>query len=399
MSDLSDVLRIQPDDTAGRFDRFELIGWWDQDRLATAKVIVVGAGALGNEIVKNLALLGVGHVLILDLDRIEHSNLSRSVLYRAEHAGRFKAEVAAEAASGIYPDLDARGVVGDVRLDLGLGAFRRADLVLGGLDNREARLAINRACYRVGVPWIDGAIERLDGVAKVFAPPGPCYECTMSGKDWDVLRHRRSCAGLSRTEMEGGRTPTTPTVSSIVAGVQVQEAVKLLHNLPTLSGRGWTFNGEMTEAWQIEYPRNPDCLSHDPLTEIVPLDATAADTTFGEILDLAGAEKLKLPKTLLLGFDCPKCGSSEAVDDLLERITADRLDCPGCGAARLTRTIDSVDHDSPIVSRTPAAVGFPPLEIFADKAGIGYELAGDAVAVWGEGEDDSGLDFDEDGPL
>ncbi|CAN5451589.1 hypothetical protein BH10PLA1_BH10PLA1_10940 [soil metagenome] len=66
-----------------RFHRFKLIGWWDQAKLARSKVLVIGAGALGNEIIKNLALLGVGHVMIADKDTIENSNLSRSVLYRA----------------------------------------------------------------------------------------------------------------------------------------------------------------------------------------------------------------------------------------------------------------------------------------------------------------------------
>src|SRR3954468_16611474 len=208
-----------------RFGRFRLIGWWDQARLARAKVLVVGAGALGNEIIKNLALLGVGNVLIADLDRIENSNLSRSALYRASDNGRLKAEVAAEAARGLYPDGRAHAFVGNVVYDLGLGVFRWADIVIGGLDNREARLAINRSCWRVGKPWIDGAIEQINGTARIFVPDpageNPCYECTMSEMDWKLLQHRRSCNLLTRPEMEtGGRTPTTPTVSSIIAGVQ-----------------------------------------------------------------------------------------------------------------------------------------------------------------------------------
>ena len=383
---MPDVLHISPDAADGRFDRFGLIGWWDQRRLSDARVVVVGAGALGNEILKNIALLGVGHVLVIDGDRVEHSNLSRSVLYRAADAGRFKAEVAAEACRALYPDIEAKAVVGDVRLDLGLGVFRGADVVLGGLDNREARLAINRACYRVGVPWIDGAIERIDGVARVFAPPGPCYECTMGKTDWEVLRHRRSCAGLSRKEMEGGKTPTTPTVGSIVAGVQVQEAVKLLHGLDTIAGRGWSFNGQMTEAWQVEYPRNPDCLSHRPLSEI---RVVPPELTFGELLVEGGADALELPKTLLLGFRCGKCGNREAVDDLLERVPAERLACPACGAAQHVETADAVTKDSPVLSRTPAEVGFPAMEIFA-AGDVGLELAGD---VWG-GAAAGELDFD-----
>ncbi|HXE52352.1 MAG TPA: ThiF family adenylyltransferase, partial [Tepidisphaeraceae bacterium] len=191
-NDQSVPLRITATETSAatddRFHRFGLIGWWDQKKLSAAKVLVIGAGALGNEIIKNLALLGVGNILIADMDRIENSNLSRSILYRASDNGSYKAEVAARSAKDVYPDIRAHSFVGNVVYDLGLGVFRWADVVLGGLDNREARLAINRACWKTNRPWIDGAIEQIQGTARVFAPDGPCYECTMSETDWKLLR-------------------------------------------------------------------------------------------------------------------------------------------------------------------------------------------------------------------
>ena len=99
---MSETIRINSEEARGesddRFDRFRLIGWWDQKKLTSAKVVVIGAGALGNEIIKNLALLGIGNIFIADKDRIENSNLSRSVLYRESDTGRFKAEVAAQSA-------------------------------------------------------------------------------------------------------------------------------------------------------------------------------------------------------------------------------------------------------------------------------------------------------------
>ncbi len=132
-----------------------------------------GAGnwsrALGNEIVKNLALLGVGNVLIVDMDRIENSNLSRSVLYRASDNGSSKAQAAARAARDIYPAMRAHALDANAVYDLGMGVYRWADVVMGGLDNREARLSINRNCLKVGRPWVDGAIEQIQGTARLHA--------------------------------------------------------------------------------------------------------------------------------------------------------------------------------------------------------------------------------------
>ena len=316
---MSDILRLQPDDPAerdDRFHRFKLIGWWDQNKLACAKVVVIGAGALGNEIIKNLALLGIGNLFVADKDRIENSNLSRSVLYRESDSGEFKATVAARSAKEIYPQMNVAFFNGDIVHDLGLGIFRWADVVIGGLDNREARLAINRACWKVNRPWIDGAIEQIQGVARVFVPDGPCYECTMSQRDWQLLQMRRSCNLLSREEMERGKTPTTPTISSIIAGVQCQEAVKLLHGMETIAGKGWVFQGLSTDSYQTEYQRKTDCYSHDTLDEIISLDASVENLSARKLLDkaasLAGGNcEIELNRDILEKFTCPQCKREE----------------------------------------------------------------------------------------
>ena len=87
-----------------RFDRLRRIEGWDPEKLARAKVMVVGAGALGNEILKNLALVGVGHILVVDSDNIDTTNLTRSPLFRPGDVGHSKAVVAAEEVREIWPD-------------------------------------------------------------------------------------------------------------------------------------------------------------------------------------------------------------------------------------------------------------------------------------------------------
>lgn len=358
---MNDTLRVDSDELAAeshdRFHRFRLIGWWDQQRLRHAKALVVGAGALGNEIVKNLALLGWGNLLIADMDRIENSNLSRSVLYREADSGAAKSLTAASASRSIYPEIKAHAFHGNVVYDLGLGVFRWADVVIGGLDNREARLAINRNCYRLNRPWIDGAIEQIQGAARVFVPDGPCYECTMSDVDWRLLQKRRSCNLLSRDEMEHGKTPTTPTISSIIAGVQCQEAVKLIHGLPTIAGKGWVFEGLSSDSYLVEYQRKEECYSHDPLDEVVSLPVRSSQITVAELLAearrLAGGEvTLELARDMLEKLVCPACRREESVFASLGKVSADKTNCRNCpGVRREVVTFYKIRGDESFLDR------------------------------------------------
>jgi adenylyltransferase/sulfurtransferase len=390
------AIRITPAETVAaeedRFDRFRLIGWWDQARLARAKALVVGAGALGNEIVKNLALLGVGNLLIADMDRIENSNLSRSVLFRAANNGAFKAETAARLAKDIYPDICVHFFNGNVVYDLGMGVFRWADVVLGGLDNREARLAINRNCWRVNRPWIDGAIEQIQGCARVFVPDGPCYECTMSAIDWQLLQKRRSCNLLSKAEMQGGKTPTTPTISSIIAGVQCQEAVKLLHGLPTMRGRGWVFEGLSGDSYQTEYQQKEDCYSHETFDDVIGLNVRSDQITVRQVC--AEARRLLGPDTSLeLGRDtleklvCLKCGREEPVFASLGRVPAAKAYCPNCpGSRRDVVTFYKLDGTESFADKTLRDIGVPSFDILLARTAdrfAGLELTGDAREVLG----------------
>src|SRR5271170_6332902 len=104
-----------------RFSRLRLIPWWDQEKIASCRLLVIGAGALGNEILKNAALLGFTQVVVVDLDRIEESNLSRAVLYRSTDVGKYKADAAANAYRSLAPDAVVHPIVANVLHDCGLG--------------------------------------------------------------------------------------------------------------------------------------------------------------------------------------------------------------------------------------------------------------------------------------
>ena len=273
------------------------------------------------------------------------------------------------------------------------------------MDNREARLAINRACWKVNRPWIDGAIEQIQGVARVFVPDAechPCYECTMSQRDWQLLQMRRSCNLLTREEMERGKTPTTPTISSIIAGVQCQEAVKLLHGMETIGGRGWVFQGLSTDAYQTEYQRKETCYSHDTLDEIVSLDTSVDSMTVRELLDKARgfapgqSLEIELNRDILEKLVCPKCKREEFCYESLGKVKADRAICPDCKSRRDVVTFNKIRGNEPFLDRTLAQIGIPPFDIVTIRAtgrSIGLEFSADASKTLAALLPETGLDF------
>ena len=210
---------------------FTLLSWFKKDRVKQARVLVAGAGALGNEVVKNLALFGVGHIYVADFDRIELSNLTRSILFREEDAysHAFKADIVAKRAREINPQIEVTPIVGNLFSEVGFGLYRSVDVIIGCLDSRLARYLLNRMAMRAGKSWIDGSIENLTGVVKVYSPGVACYECGLSRDEFNNIMLRTGCADVVRTQTEHGRIATTPISASIVGALQVQEAMKIIH--------------------------------------------------------------------------------------------------------------------------------------------------------------------------
>jgi len=378
-----------------RYSRLRMIPWWDQELLSRSKVMVVGAGALGNEIIKNLALLGVGNVLIVDFDRVELANLSRSVLYSESDEGVSKVHAAVAAARRLNPDCRVAGLDADVTREVGLGLFRWADVVICGLDSREARLAVNQNCWKVGRAWVDGATESFQGVARVFTPPdGPCYECTLGERDIQLLEARNSCGFIAREAYRQGRTPTTPTTSAIVAGIQVQEALKILHkdaHLSGLSGKGFFIDGITLDSFIIEYVRREDCLSHESIGRIIDTDLSSRTASLLDVRAVAeryleGEIVIELPSEMVTNLTCGVCHSAEPFYRLLPSISADDALCPHCGVERVPEVETQSRGDEPYARMSLESLGFPVMDVITARSTsgeVGIEIGGDWQTLTG----------------
>ncbi|MBB76970.1 MAG: thiamine biosynthesis protein ThiF [Planctomycetaceae bacterium] len=380
-------------DDEDRYAGFRLISWWDQQSLADARIVVVGAGALGNEVLKNLALLGVGRVFVVDSGVIEASNLGRSPLFRRRDCGLPKAEVAAEQMRDLNPDVHVVACVGDVIGDVGLGVFRAADVVISCLDNREARLWVNRQCWKTKTPWIDGGIQEISGVVKVFVPPdGACYECAMTDLDYQLINLRYSCPLLRERDFQAGRVSTTPTIAAIVGGWQTQEALKLIHQMPANAGQAMVYNGEANRFYTTRFERREGCLSHevwdDPIT--VPVSARShAATALFQAVDRCSAgtraTRLLLERDLVLSLGCAQCGLQVPMLRSRHRFDAQSANCSKCGEGLVPEMTHWVDRDTPRATECLFALGIPSYDIVrvvTAECEIPVLLADDEVTVW-----------------
>jgi molybdopterin/thiamine biosynthesis adenylyltransferase len=376
-----------------RYSRLRLIPWWDHNKIQAAHVLVVGAGALGNEILKNLALLGFQNVVVVDLDRVERSNLSRAVLFRDAQVGQYKACAAAEAFRSLASGATVQPLVANVLHGCGLGLFAWADVIIAGLDNREARLWINRAAWKTSRPWIDGAIEGINGVARVFLPGrAPCYECTLGETDWAMLERRLSCNLLTREAVTAGKVPTTPTISSIIGAVEVQEAVKLIHGLPVLASRGFVFEGLNHTSYVVEYTENVGCMSHYTYDRVIRLPQRSCDLTLHDLhkracADLAAQDvTIEFSRDIISGLDCSNCRAVEEVFAPIGAVAFDAGKCPRDGHMRTVVTVHNFSGTEEVGSRTLDTLGLPLFDMFVGRAGmaeVAYLIAGDGPAVLG----------------
>ena len=269
-----------------------------QDRIAAAHIMVVGCGALGNEVLKNLVLMGVQHIIAVDFDVVEMGNLTRSVLFTKTDATthRRKVDVVAERLKALNPDVQVETVCGDITYDVGLGLVRQMDVVIGCVDSRWARFVINRLCMRAGKPWVDGGIDGLEGTARVFVPGKNCYACSLGPEGLKDLARRMPCSGIIRRQEQAGSAPTTSIVASVIGAVQVQEALKLLHpeeleigSLTSLCGRMFYYDGEHLSVRVADFTAyDEDCPEHDRWEPIGHTSLTVQMTVKEALAQLVG---------------------------------------------------------------------------------------------------------------
>ncbi|MFX1273409.1 MAG: ThiF family adenylyltransferase [Promethearchaeota archaeon] len=261
------------------YDRQKRIKGWDQKKISNAAVMVIGAGATGNEVVKNLVLFGIGKIILVDYDFINISNLNRCVLFNIKSAEKkeYKADVVKEACRDLNPNVEIIALKENLE-DIDKN-FYKCDVICSCVDNIEARLQANNYAYYYGTPFIDSGIDEFFGsVQAVYSgmEETACLQCGISNADLDLMWKKFSCTG-EEIESENGETvgkmATIITTTSIIGGIQAQQVLKFILGIENfkehgkwnpyigdpLIGKQLNYNGYTNKFEIIEKLKNPEC--------------------------------------------------------------------------------------------------------------------------------------------
>ena len=301
------------------YDRQFRLKGWKQSILKNSRVLMVGVGGLGCEIAKNLAMVGVGHIDLVDLDVIEHSNLNRQMLFVGTDIARPKAKAAADMLKKINPNIIIKGWYSSLE-DLPPVLFKKADVIIGGLDSMQARLNLNSHAVRFNKPLVDGGVNGYHGhIYTIFPKVNACFECyPVSSTESDdmaactvvgIPRKRIHCLFKAMMKFEDlNSNPPNPknlnevkflqdhanelvkkygfdpvfkekeiiqvidhhdpgiiTINAVIASIQSHEVIKILNYLAGNEGLGIPtkqyviYNGMTTHFYHLDKPRNEKC--------------------------------------------------------------------------------------------------------------------------------------------
>ena len=262
------------------FDRQKRIKGWDQSKISNATVMVIGAGAIGNEVIKNLVLTGIGNINLIDYDFINTSNLNRCILFNVENAQQkeYKVDAIKDACNKLNPNVEIITVKKDLN-DIDKALYEKSDVICSCVDNIEARLEANNYAFYYEIPFVDSGIDEFFGsVQSVYSEvkDAACLQCNVSDMDLDLMWKKFSCTGQEIESKNGETTGIIPaiiTTTSIIGGLQSQQVLKFIlgidyfkeHNKwnphigPPLIGKQLNYNGLLNKFEVIEKLKNPEC--------------------------------------------------------------------------------------------------------------------------------------------
>ena len=246
---------------SNKYDRQMRIDGWNQENLNKSTVFIAGIGALGSFIATNLALSGIGRLILCDMDTIELTNLNRQLLFRKKDIRKYKSEVAAKQLRKINPDIDI------ISLPMRLESVKRSyyemsDIIVGGLDSFDARRWLNSLAVDLKKPLVSGGMYGLMGqVQRIIPYDTPCFECQPLIPQ-DKLSQACSPVGKKRKNLPKkpeAPMPAVATMSMIIGGIMSQVILKHLMKLGTPLDNYLFYDGMSNTITILKLERKFNC--------------------------------------------------------------------------------------------------------------------------------------------
>ena len=236
------------DDEVERYARHLVlaeIGGPGQQKLARARVLIVGAGGVGGPAALYLAAAGVGTLGLIDGDTVALSNLQRQILFSGADIGRSKVEAGADRLTALNRHVQVEAHAQALTGDNAAALIARHDVVLDGTDDFDTRFLVNAACVSAGVPLVSGALGRWSGQVGVFAGR-PCYRCLIADPPPDA----ETCA----------RVGVVGALAGVVGAMAALETIKLITGAgEPLTGRLLLYDGLAATARTVTVAADPQC--------------------------------------------------------------------------------------------------------------------------------------------
>lgn len=285
----------------------------DPDTLAARRIVVVGAGAVGNEVVKNLVLMGVGTVEVVDFDRVELHNLTRSIFLREADVGQPKAAALAARAAEVDPHVRLHATQGDAWRVLTLAGLAGCDAVIAAVDSIEARMRLSQLCLLAGVDFVNCGIDARHVAVEWYpfsaqALPA-CYECHLPDSAYRRVAERYSCGWLLRALQAQRSVPTTAITASIAGALAVQQALRV-GGAPQPEARRTLIDTRSGASTVSRLARSPDCAGCAEFSRR-PRRVAASATRWAATLATAAPDAgwVRLSDALVFDHECHACGA------------------------------------------------------------------------------------------
>ena len=246
-----------------RYDRQILIENWDQTKIKDSKVVIIGMGALGTIVGASLAMAGVGHLLLVDFDTIEFSNLNRQLLFHIEDVGESKVSIAERELKNINPDLKVTSLDMKVQ-NVPSAELESATVIIEGLDTFRDRRWVNSFVVEKEIPLVSGGLFGFLGNLQVVIPhKSACLECQSLIPEEELQKACTPFGDVRKKERKNEseleeKIPAVSSVSFVIGGLMAQETMKIILGLPPI--KEYLFwDGTSGIFTSLELSKRDDC--------------------------------------------------------------------------------------------------------------------------------------------